>query len=309
MDPKLGAFLLALIAAVPPAYAEEPPGKHADHEAVEVRIGHQGDVHVRHVVKDSDEHQQLPLVSGTAANVLVRDMQGNEVGFETVVEGRQVLLFASEQKTVVEYDLLGEMALVDGVWTMDFNYGALTRFYIPQGVDLVFANGKPVYVGEKSGIACHGCNMLLEYAIDEPRVFESVAWEENEFLVEIRTLSGIERFVFDQPARSIGFDVAGGGKFVTAIIPTELLGDPYSVFLDGEKIHFSDYINDGTHVWLTAKPESGGRIEIVGTTVIPEFPPMVPLIAGFVAVVLALGAGTAGLRLPGFRGLADPARG
>lgn len=288
MSPRLAVFLILISAAVPQIYAEGTGEKPAYQESVEVKIGAQGDVHVKHVVRGSDASQWLRLVDGNAAGILARDGEDNGVEFSAAPDGSQVLLAPSEKDIIVEYGLPGGIVQKDGVWTMDFSYGETTSFLVPDGTDLIFANGNPVYLGEKRGIACHGCSMLLEYVTDEPRIFESVAWGEDEFLVEIRTLSGIERFEFDQPAKSIRFNVVDQDRFVTAVIPVELLGSPYSVFLDSEKTYFHEYINNGTHVWINTRPDTGGQIEIIGTTVIPEFTLMaVPLLAGLVVVVAA----------------------
>lgn len=284
MNLKPCVFFLLLILTWPPVYAEDTV--RADHESVELQINALGEVRVKHIIKDSGNSQQLKLVDGTLGDISVRDARGNEVAFTASDDGMHILLPPSDEDTVVEYGLLDGLVQKDRVWTMDFSYGETTSVLIPDGVDLIFVNGKPVYMGEKNGVKCHGCYMLLEYVVDEPRTLETVQWGEDEFLVEIRTLSDVDRFEFDQPSKSIRFDVGDGQKFVTAIIPTELLGDPYSVFLDSEKIYFHEYINNGTHVWLNTKPDSGGQIEIIGTTVIPEFSMMIPLIAGFVLIVM-----------------------
>ena len=80
-------------------------------------------------------------------------------------------------------------------------------------------------------------------------------------------------------------DVIEEKRFVTAIIPLELLWEPYSIFLNDEKIFFREINNNGTHVWLNMKPETSGEIIIVGTTVIPEFPIIAPLAIGFLMIL------------------------
>ena len=73
---------------------------------------------------------------------------------------------------------------------------------------------------------------------------------------------------------------------MNTVIPLELLWEPYSVFLDDEKILFQEYFNNGTHVWLTIVPETSGEITIIGTTVVPEFSMMIPLIIGFFVILV-----------------------
>ena len=276
----VGFFLILVFAA--PLHAQSHAQKEADQELVEVKIGPDGDVRVKHVIKDSKVAQQLRLVDGTRQNVSVN---GESNGVSFTRDGEYVLLPPAGQDVTVEYDLVGELVEIDGVWTMEFKYDRMVAFLLPENVDLIFVNSNPVYLGEKNGIACHGCFMLLEYIVDEPRVFKGVTWEDEEFLVEIRTMANVGGFEFDQPQKSIKFDIDGGKKFVTAIIPTELLGNPYSVLLDDEKIYYHEYINNGTHVWLNAKPDSAGTVTVIGTTVIPEFSLLLPLVAGFVMAV------------------------
>ena len=127
--------------------------------------------------------------------------------------------------------------------------------------------------------------MVLEYSINEPKIFKNVKWEDKEFVVEIRSYSNIDKFRFDPPPKSITFDVSKENRFVTTIIPLELLWEPYVVFLDDEKIHLNKFNNNGTHVWLNIKPETTGEITIIGTTVIPEFPIIAPLAIGFLMIL------------------------
>lgn len=284
MNLKFCAFILLCL--IPFAYAEESIEKQANQESVEVKIDSLGDVQLKHVIKDSEFTQKLRLVDGMVSNILAQDETGNAVAFSITEDKKNILIPPSEEYITVEYDLIDELVKIDGVWTMDFSYEHTTAFLIPDGVEMIFVNGKPIYLGEKAGIACHGCYMLLEYMTDVPSNFTNVKWEEHEFLVEIRTFANIDNFEFNQPSKSIKFDVDGNKDFVTAIIPTELLGEPYSLFLDGESVHFNERINNGTHVWLNVRPDSAGELEIIGTTVIPEFTLMIPLVAGFVAIVL-----------------------
>ena len=279
----LAVFLaLSMIYVASPLYAETHT---ADQESIEMHLGSLGDVRVKHIINDSEETQHLRLIGDVASNITVVDTKGNSVEF-TISDSSTYILAPSEENIIVGYDLPDMLVQRDMVWSMDINYAQSISVLLPDEADMVFVNSTPIYLGERNGIKCHGCYMLLEYIIDEPRNLENIQWQEDKFLVEIRTLSAIDGFVFDQPTKSISFDIKDGQKFVTAIIPTELLGSPYSVFFNNEKMYFHEYINNGTHVWLNAKPDSGGRMEIIGTTVIPEFSLMIPLIAGFVIIIM-----------------------
>jgi hypothetical protein len=130
----------------------------------------------------------------------------------------------------------------------------------------IFTNGIPANLNEKKGLACHGCQVLLEYSVNEPKNIRQVNLDDKEFLVGIITFIDFENFSFNQNEGEINFQIKDENQFVTAIIPEDLLWEPYSVLLDNEKIDFHDYINNGTHVWIKIKPTSSGEITINGTT-------------------------------------------
>ena len=97
---------------------------------------------------------------------------------------------------------------------------------------------------------------------------KNIKIEDKGFLIEIRTWAEIDQFSFDPALTEIKFEVKENA-FVTTIIPLDFLADPYQVFLDGEKLFFHEYINNGTHVWLNMRPQNSGEITIIGTLV-PE---------------------------------------
>jgi len=274
-----------MISIIPIANAQISIGEKATQKSVEVVINSVGDVHVRHVVASSNIPKQIELVPGTVSNLSVTNEQGEEKQFSVIGDNNGVLILPSKGNAIVEYDLDQVLSQIDTVWTWDFRYLETTSFILPEEASLIFVNDNPVYLDEKKGIACHGCQMILEYAINEPQIFKNVKWEDKEFVVEIRSHSNIDEFIFDQPTKSITFHVEEN-RFVTTIIPLELLWEPYSVFLDDEKIDLKAYMNNGTHVLLNMRPETSGEITIIGTTAIPEFPIIAPLAIGFLMILV-----------------------
>ena len=287
MNTKIFGFLviLCMISIIPIANAQISIGEKATQKSVEVVINSVGDVHVRHVVASSNIPKQIELVPGTVSNLSVTNEQGEEKQFSVIGDNNGVLILPSKGDAIVEYDLDQVLSQIDTVWTWDFRYLETTSFILPEEASLIFVNDNPVYLDEKKGIACHGCQMILEYAINEPQIFKNVKWEDKEFVVEIRSHSNIDEFIFDQPTKSITFH-AEENRFVTTIIPLELLWEPYSVFLDDEKIDLKAYMNNGTHVLLNMRPETSGEITIIGTTTIPEFPIIAPLAIGFLMILV-----------------------
>ena len=278
--------ILLVLSVIPIANAQISIGEKAIQKSVKVMISSDGSVHVEHLVRSSNTPVQVELIYGTVSNLSVTSVEGEEKQFSVVGDNMGVLIFPSSEDSIVEYELQHVLSQIDNVWTWSFRYLETTSFFLPEEADLIFANEKPIFLDEKKGIACHGCQMVLEYSIGEPKTLESLKWEDKEFVVEIRSHSSIDKFIFDQPTKRISFDVNEDDRFVTVIIPLELLWEPYSVFLNDEKIYFHQYINNGTHAWVNMRPDNSGEISIIGTTVVPEFQNIAPLIAGFLIVAI-----------------------
>ncbi|MEK0322308.1 MAG: hypothetical protein QQN42_00205 [Nitrosopumilus sp.] len=288
MNMKVIGFLiiLSIIFIIPVADAQLSIGAKAVQKSVEVIINSNGEIHVKHVIISSNLPSQVDLIEGTVSNLVVTNEQGKEKEFIIVGDKNGVMIFSSQRNSIIEYNLDNVLSQKDNLWTWDFSYLETTSFIMPKEVDLVFVSGTPVFLGEKNGIACHGCQMVLEYPINELKNINQVNWKDKEFLVETRTSSEIENFDFNQPAKKISFKVNDNNQFVTIIIPLELLWEPYSVFLNDDKILKREIMNNGTHVWLNIRPETSGEITIIGATVIPEFPIIAPLAIGFLMILV-----------------------
>ncbi|MEK6908345.1 MAG: hypothetical protein AABX92_03675 [Thermoproteota archaeon] len=259
-------IIMIFIIAIPTVYAQEITiGEKAEQKSVEVVISSADKIHVKHVIISSNSPKQLELIDGTITNLTVLDEEGKEKQFVTIGDNDGVIIYPSQDDTIVEYDLGDVIFLKDNVWTWDFRYLETTSFIIPKEIDLIFVNNRPVYLGEKNGISCHGCQMILEYSINEPKILKNVKFEDKEFLIVIRTFAEINQFNFDQTTKSISFDVNGEKQFVTAIIPLELLPIPHNVYMGDGKIFFNEYNNNGTHVWLNIRPDNSGNVSITGT--------------------------------------------
>jgi len=284
---------------VPQGFAQISLGIPATQVDVRVTISEDGKVHVVHKIASNTKAQQLDLIEGTVSDLKVTDEDGNDIEFAKVgvedISG--VTIFPTRERVIVEYDLADVLELKDGVWTWDFLYLQSTMFLFPQSADLIFTNDRPVNLGynDAKGIRCHGCQMILEYIINEPVIMQEVKWQDKAFDVEIRTLANITSFNFDQPTKTISFDVKGDHQFVTLLIPLELLWNPYQVYLDKEpygvfadeeKVLRHEYAVDETHVQLNIRPETAGTIRIIGTSVVPEFPLFVPLVLGMSMIMV-----------------------
>jgi len=260
-------------------------GKPAD-QTVEVSISKQNNVNVIHIVKPSSSIQQVDVIKGTLSNLSVTDENSNEIQYAKVEkEPLGITIFPKNKDVFVKYDLADVLVLENGRWMWNFRYLVETDFYFADNVDLVYVNNYPVFLD--GGIKCHGCQMLLEYVIDEPVTLKNIKWEDQEFPITVRTLAELDSFTLDQSTKRIFFDITGDNDPVTLIIPLVLLGNPYEVYFNEEKILKHEFLTNETHVWLNFRPETSGTINIIGSTVIPEFPFFIPLALG-IALILGI---------------------
>ncbi len=282
-------MIISIISISPQAFAQISLGTPAEHVSIKVTIEENGDVSVVHVVKKSDVNVQVKLLSGKAENIQVVDGARNEIPHAVSSDNSIVTLVPPEVNFGVEYELRDALILKDGVWTWDFLYTDSengVEFYFPDKVDLVYANDRPVRIDDVKGMRCNGCQMKnLEYIIDEPIFVKEVEWEEQKFPVTFRTLDEIKSLNFDQPARKLSFENSQENRFITIVIPLELLWNPYDVYLEGEKITYHSYYQNDTHGWVNIKPETVGTVEIIGISAIPEFSLLLPLVLGIVIVI------------------------
>lgn len=261
---KNSFFIISvLILAIPSVYAQISIGDEASQKSVEVTINSSNEIHVKHVVINSNLPKQIKLIDGTKTNLKVTDVEENEKQFGDIDGNNRIIIFPSEKNIIIEYDLEDVLFLKDNVWTLDFRYLQTTNFILPEELELIFVNNKPVYLGEKNGISCHGCQMTLEYSINEPKILKNIKYDSKDFLIEIRSFAEIDEFNFDKFTKSISFHANGEKQFVTTVVPLQLLPESYNVLVDNEKIFFHGYINNGTHVWINIRTDTTGTVSII----------------------------------------------
>jgi hypothetical protein len=261
-------------------------------EDIKIVLDESGTAHVTHFVKgNSLAAIQVITVKGNMTNFSVTDQNGSSVQYLNVSTAQKSVLFppTSRNMTIIKYDLTNVASQINGVW--EWNYTApsdaiFTDFYFPKGVDTIWANDRPVYLGEK-GLRQHGNGFALDYIINEPTIIQKVQWQNSNFIIGIRTLSDLGPHTFDQSAKAYAFDINKPHSFVTVIIPQDLLWGPYQGNLNGNRTLTTTFYKNGTHAWIGFHPSKSGTIQITGTTAIPEFPLFVPLVIG-ISVVIAL---------------------
>jgi len=240
---------------------------------VEAFIDNEGNVHVIHTLKESENIRQIQVINGTVSNLLVTGQDGSSIRYGTSGKPLDITIFPTEKRVLMEYYLDDVLFLKNGRWTWDFSYSGDIRVFFPDNVDLAFVNSSPALI-ENNAVYCHACDMVLEYVIDEPVILKEIVWGNQKFTIEIITLAEISYFTFDQPTKRIFFVVVSNNDPVTLIIPLDLLENPYDVYFNEKKILKHEFVLDETHARLNFRADSSGAVDIIGSKVVGEGPIM-----------------------------------
>jgi hypothetical protein len=258
-------------------------------ENLKVTIDENGNAQVVHQVMGlSLKPVQVDMINGTMENFSVTDVNGSTVEYATIQKSPMqiVLNHSTRNMTYIKYELPNVVTNNNGVWSWKYYEPEdidFTDFYFPSGVDMIWANERPVYLGEH-GLRQHGNGFTLEYVINEPTTTQNVQWEDKNFVVGMRTLLQPGNYVFDQSQKTYAFDVDKGN------IP--LLWGPYQLASNQNTTSpVSLYHDNGTHAWIGIIPHRAETVQLTGTTAVPEFPMFVPLVIAVSAVVLLRFAG------------------
>ena len=255
------------------AFAQEIKVGEPAVQEVSVKISENGDAHVTHEVKKSKNTQQVEFISPDFTNFTIIDDDGGEPTYaEAGGENPGIVLFPTNDDITIEYDVAGAVSNKAGLWTWDYVYLADTSFFLPDGVDLFYVNNSLLRLGDQKGFLCHGCQVMLEYELKPTIITKQVSWEGKTFDVKIITQTDIQKLTLDQPNKTLSFDVAEPNKYVTLIIPQDLLWNPYEVTLNDKPILKQERAYADNNVWLHIKPNEAGTVTIVGVSVVPEFP-------------------------------------
>ncbi len=243
----------------------------APEEVIKVTIDESGTAHVTHEVNSTTANLkpiQIDTVNGNMNNLTVTDVNGNPVEYAKIQKTPLSIIINVSQRnmTLVKYDLVGAATNTDGVWRwnyyepQDTDY---TAFHFPKGVDMVWANERPVYLGNL-GLGQHGNGFRLQYVINEPMNIQTVQMGGNNFAVGVRTVSGLGNYAFDESLKSYSFNVNTANVPVTVIMPQNLLSGPYDVTLNGNATLHQEFHYNATHAWIGFEPAKIGTIQITG---------------------------------------------
>ena len=285
--------VFSLILVIPMSHAQLTIGGNAEQKLIEMKLDIDGTVSVKHVVSSSNMPVTVQLFSGTISNLVIINEKGEDIvengvnaGIVYDPQGNQsIVIFPSKQNSIIEYNL-ESIIPEDNLLTIQTSYAETYSVIFSDEIEMIFLNNNIIFLENKKGVSLnYGGSATIQYYSNTPKIIKEVQWEENEFDVEIITDSKIDKFNFEQTSKSISFQVNEEDKLVTIIMSEELLGGPYLIFLDDEKIKFNKTMKNENNIVLNIKPEVSGEIVIIGTTVIPEFSMFIPLIMGFFIIL------------------------
>ena len=289
---KIYAILLifALITIIPTADAQLSLGEKANQKSIEVEVSTSEVVNVKHVISSSNMPVTINLFNGVIEKSIIvtnEEDEEKEIGlFNDGLGNYSITIFPTKENSIIKYTLEDASTLYDNIWTVRIGYSETFAVIFTEEIDLFFLNNNLILLEDKKGISVNGgANLILQYYSNVPKITEEVNWEKEKFDVEIISNSQINKFEFEQTEKSISFEVNEKNKFVTISMKEELLGGPYVILLDNEKIKYNKIVTEQKDVLLSMKPQSSGEITIIGTTVIPEFSMFIPLIMGFLVVL------------------------
>ncbi len=283
-------LLLALVIVIPTASAQLSLGAEANQKLIEVKLDKSEIINVKHVIAASNIPVDVNLFNGVIPeSIIVTNDDGDEKQFGLLNDGRgnqSITIFPSKSNTIIKYNLEDTSTLYENLWTVKIEYSKTYSVLLSEEIDLFFLNNNMIKLGDKKGIVVNnGGNIIIQYYDKISKIIEEVKWKEDKFNVDIITDSKIDKFNFDQESKSISFQVNEKNKFVTISMEEKLLGGPYVILLNDEKIKYTKSSIQENYVSLSMKPESPGEIIIIGTTVIPEFSMFLPLIMGFLIIL------------------------
>ena len=256
-------MVLALI-AIPIANAQF--GEPAYQKLTQLIIDESENIQAKHVIGFSDKPVMVNLFEGAIIeSITVTNEEGKELefGITGISDYGSVTIFSAQKNTIVKYNLENMFRQSDNLLTLNIGYPKTFSISFSEKTELIFLNDVIIELVDKKGISINnGGYVNVEYYSEIPKYIEEVVWNENKFDVEIITDSTIEKFNFDQESKTISFQINEKNKNVTVTIEKKLLGDPYVILLNGEKIKYTKSMSKENYVSLSMKPKAVGEIMI-----------------------------------------------
>jgi hypothetical protein len=262
----LSLVIFALI-ALPVANAQFGPP--AYQKLTQLIIDESENIQAKHVISFSDNPVSVNLFEGVIIkSITVTNQDGKELefGISGMGDYGSVTIFSPQKNTILKYNLENMFRQSDNLLTLNIGYPKAFSILFSEKTELIFLNNQIIQLGDKKGISINsGGYVNVDYYSKIPKHIEEVKWEENKFDVEIITNSEIDEFSFDEASKIVSFQVNEKNKFVTVTMEEELLGGPYTILLNDEKIIYTKSVSKENYVSLSMKPQAVGKIMISGS--------------------------------------------
>ena len=260
-------LVLALITVIPAASAQLSLGTEANQKLIEVKLNKSEIVNVKHIISASGVPVSVNLFDGVITeSIIVTNSNGDENQFGLVGYGEaleSITIFPSESDIIIKYNLEDASTSYENLWTVRIGYSETFDILFSKEIDMFFLNNTIIQLENKNGITANGGgNAIIQYYNKIPKIIEEVSWEQNKFDIEIITNSKIDNFNFNQESKNITFDINEKNKFLTISMEEELVGSPYVILLNNEKILYNKSLNKENYVLLSMKPQAVGEITI-----------------------------------------------
>ena len=260
-------LVLALITVIPAASAQLSLGTEANQKLIEVKLNKSEIVNVKHIISASGVPVSVNLFDGVITeSIIVTNSNGDENQFGLVGYGEaleSITIFPSESDIIIKYNLEDASTSYENLWTVRIGYSETFDILFHKEIDMFFLNNTIIQLENKNGITANGGgNAIIQYYDKIPKIIEEVSWEQNKFDIEIITNSKIDNFNFNQESKNITFDINEKNKFLTISMEEELVGSPYVILLNNEKILYNKSLNKENYVLLSMKPQAVGEITI-----------------------------------------------
>ena len=260
-------LVLALITVIPAASAQLSLGTEANQKLIEVKLNKSEIVNVKHIISASGVPVSVNLFDGVITeSIIVTNSNGDENQFGLVGYGEaleSITIFPSESDIIIKYNLEDASTSYENLWTVRIGYSETFDILFHKEIDMFFLNNTIIQLENKNGITVNGGgNAIIQYYNKIPKIIEEVSWEQNKFDIEIITNSKIDNFNFNQESKNITFDINEKNKFLTISMEEELVGSPYVILLNNEKILYNKSLNKENYVLLSMKPQAVGEITI-----------------------------------------------
>ena len=287
-------FSVVLISISPQVFAEEDLDtllveKNAvliEQQEIIFEVGKYSDVHVKHVIETGawgpDRPRVIEIIPGAHSNLTVADEDGDRLNFsydaETFEDSKYIILNQKlgNYDLIAEYDLENFMELKNGIWKKEILFYHDILVMISEEIEYLFANSRPIDVGEAKGINCVGCGMTLEYLDDEEIFVKEISSVEENFEIEFLSNEEIFEIEFiEGGTQLLNFDVKNEDQLFILKIPFGNFLNPYNVYFTEEedtsldqldKIRKTEFSQDETHVSLSFRTFGEGIVSIVGAT-------------------------------------------